>query len=188
MPNHPSLAGIERGNVFSAESVMARQARLGKRVVVVDETGGWKGCGTAWKLAEQGHEVVLVTPDALIGKELQRTSADVPLRRTLSMLGVQFRSETSIESWQGNAAILVSHLTGKRETVGADSLVFSTTNVAANWLALELAELAIPFVEIGDGVAPRQAPYAFYEGRRAGMAIGAVEDTRNGATAKICAA
>src|SRR5262249_5847492 len=68
MPDRSSLAGIERGNVFSAESVMARQARLGKRVVLIDETGGWKGCGTAWKLAEQGHAVVLVTPDALIGK------------------------------------------------------------------------------------------------------------------------
>lgn len=170
-PDHPSLAGIERGNVFSAESVMARQARLGRRVVVLDETGGWKGCGTAWKLAEQGHAVTFVTPDALVGRELQRTAADVPLRRTLSRLGVQFRTETSIESWQGNAATLVSHLTGRNETIEADSLVFSTTNVAANWLALELAELGIPFVEIGDGVAPRQAPYAFYEGRRAGMAI-----------------
>ncbi|MEY9168562.1 hypothetical protein ABIE78_006681 [Sinorhizobium fredii] len=39
---------------------------------------------------------------------------------------------------------------------------------AANWLAHELAELGVAFVEIGDGVAPRQAPYAFYEGRVAG--------------------
>lgn len=170
-PDHPSLDGIERGNVSSAESVMARQARLGRRVVLLDEIGGWKGCGTAWKLAEQGHDVTIVTPDALIGKELQRTAADVALRRTLSQLGVQFRTETSIESWHGDAATLVSHLTGKHERIEADSLVFATTNVAANWLALELAEMGIAFVEIGDGVAPRQAPYAFYEGRRAGMAI-----------------
>src|SRR5690606_23333022 len=116
-----SLEGIERGHVFSAESVMARQARLGRRVVMLDEIGGWKGCGTAWKLAEQGHEVTLVTPDALVGKELQRTAADVPLRRTLSQFGVRFRTETSIERWHGNAATLVSHLTGKRETIEADS-------------------------------------------------------------------
>ncbi|NML77057.1 FAD-dependent oxidoreductase [Rhizobium sp. S-51] len=172
MPDRASLAGIEHGNVHSAESVMARQARLGSRVVVVDETGGWKGCGTAWKLAEQGHKVVLVTPDALVGKELQRTAADAPLRRTLSGLGVQFRTETSVESWQGKSATLRSHLTGAHDTIDADSLVFATTNVAANWLALELAALGIAFVEIGDGVAPRQAPYAFYEGRRAAMAIG----------------
>src|SRR5262249_37262819 len=137
---------------------------------------------------EEGHEVTLVTPDALAGKELQRTSADAPMRRTLSMLGVQFRTETSIDNWQGNTATLISHLTGKRETIDADSLVFSTTNVAANWLALELAELGIPFIEIGDGVAPRQAPYAFYEGRRAGMAIGAAQEARSGEGPKFCVA
>ncbi|KQS82405.1 MULTISPECIES: FAD-dependent oxidoreductase [unclassified Rhizobium] len=172
-PDRAELQGLGRGNVFSAESVMARQARVGTRVIVVDETGGWKGCGTAWKLAEQGHQVMLVTPDALVGKELQRTAADAPLRRTLSKLGVQFRTETSVDSWQGNAAVLISHLTGATETVPADSLVFATTNSAANWLALELADLGIAFQEIGDGVAPRQAPYAFYEGRKAGMGIAA---------------
>jgi hypothetical protein len=44
----------------------------------------------------------------------------------------------------------------------ADSLVFATTNVAANWLALELADL---------GVALRQPPYAFCEARQAGMTV-----------------
>jgi 2,4-dienoyl-CoA reductase-like NADH-dependent reductase (Old Yellow Enzyme family)/thioredoxin reductase len=171
MPDRPALPGIDNGNVFSAESIMAREARAGNRVIVVDETGGWKGCGTVWKLAEQGHTVSLVTPDVLVGKELQRTAADVPLRRTLSRLGVKFFAETSVESWLGDSAVLVSHLTGQTEVVPADSLVFATTNIAANWLALELAEMGIPFTEIGDGVAPRQAPYAFYEGRKAGMSV-----------------
>lgn len=139
--------------------------------MLLDETGGWKGCGTAWKLAEQGHEVLFVTPDALVGKELQRTSADVPLRRTLKRLGVRFFTETSVESWQGTSAVLVSHLTGATRTVEADGLVMASTNTAANWLALELAAEGIDFVEIGDGVAPRQAPYAFYEGRVAGMRL-----------------
>jgi glycine/D-amino acid oxidase-like deaminating enzyme len=54
---------------------MARRGRPGKRVLIVDEGGNWKGCGTAWKLAEDGHQVTLVTPDPLVGKELQRTAA-----------------------------------------------------------------------------------------------------------------
>lgn len=171
LPQRASLPGLERGNVFSAESVMAREARPGGRVVLIDETGGWKGCGTAWKLAEQGHQVVFVTPDALVGKELQRTSADVPLRRTLAKLGVRFFTETSVDRWQADGAVLVSHLTGEKESIPADSLVIASTNRAMDWLAQELAGLEIPFVEIGDGVGPRQAPFAFYEGRVAGMAI-----------------
>ncbi|WP_338279437.1 hypothetical protein [Sinorhizobium sp. KGO-5] len=98
------MPGLENGNVFSAASVMARGARLGKRVLLLDETGGWKGCGTAWKLAEQGHQVLFVTPDALVAKELQRTSADVPLRKKL---GVVFFTETSIDGWQGDGAVLI---------------------------------------------------------------------------------
>ncbi|TCN36385.1 FAD-dependent oxidoreductase [Sinorhizobium americanum] len=169
LPDRPNLPGLQEGNVFSAESVMAREARPGSRVVLLDETGGWKGCGTAWKLAEQGHQVLFVTPDALVGKELQRTSADVPLRRTLKKLGIEFFTETSVDSWQGDSAVLISHLTGTTQTVVADSLVVASTNTAANWLARELADLGIPFIEVGDGVAPRQAPFAFYEGRVAGM-------------------
>ena len=55
---------------------MARRARLGKCVLILDEGGNWKGCGTALKMAEEGHQVVLITPDPLVGKELQRTAAD----------------------------------------------------------------------------------------------------------------
>ena len=84
IPHIEHLPGIEDGGFFSAEDVMARRARLGKRVLILDEGGNWKGCGTALKMAEEGHQVVLITPDPLVGKELQRTAADYPLRQKLA--------------------------------------------------------------------------------------------------------
>src|SRR5690606_35406373 len=84
LPQFDTLPGLDHGKVVSAEAVMAGEARPGKRVILLDEGGNWKGCGTAWKLAEDGHEVTLVTPDPLVGKELQRTTADFPLRRALT--------------------------------------------------------------------------------------------------------
>ena len=33
---------------------MRREARPGKRVLVLDDVGNWRGLGTAWQLAEQG--------------------------------------------------------------------------------------------------------------------------------------
>ena len=90
IPHIEQLPGIEDGGFFSAEDVMARRARLGKRVLILDEGGNWKGCGTALKMAEEGHQVVLITPDPLVGKELQRTAADYPLRQKLAQLGVRF--------------------------------------------------------------------------------------------------
>ena len=37
---------------------MARRAKLGKRVLILDEGGNWKGCGTALKMAKDGHQVI----------------------------------------------------------------------------------------------------------------------------------
>jgi 2,4-dienoyl-CoA reductase-like NADH-dependent reductase (Old Yellow Enzyme family) len=171
LPSIDVLPGIERGGVWSIEAVMARQAKLGKRVLILDEAGGWRGCGTAWKLAEDGHEVVILSPDAMIGKELVRTAADAQLRRVLAKLGVRWKLEVSVLEWHGDGVTLLEHTTGQRSFVEGESLVTATTNVAADWLARELALIGYPVVNVGDCAAPRQAPYAFFEGRKAALAI-----------------
>ena len=171
MPHLVTLPGIENGSVHSTEEIMARQARPGKRVIVLDEGGNWKGCGTAWKLAEDGHEVTLVTPDPMVGKELQRTAADFPLRRTLAGLGVRFIVESAITRWSGTSATVQSFLDGCETKIAADTLVFATANRAENSLALALQERGVGFREIGDGAAPRQAPYAIFDGRKAGLEL-----------------
>ncbi|QKC86897.1 FAD-dependent oxidoreductase [Mesorhizobium sp. NZP2077] len=171
LPQWDIMPGWERGNTYSVEAIMARQARPGKRVLLLDESGGWRGCGTAWKLADDGHEVTLVTPDPMVGRELQRMAADAPLRKVLAKLGVHFVLESSILEWHGDGATVLSHLDGRRSFIEADTIVTATTNVAANSLAQELLALAVPFHEIGDGVAPRQAPYAIFEGRKIGLAL-----------------
>ena len=150
---------------------MARQQRAGNRVLLLDEAGGWRGCGTAWKLAEEGHRVTIVTPDPMVGKELQRTAADVPLRQALIKLGVRWITENSIVEWHGNGATLVDHNTGDLAFVDADCLVTATTNLAADWIVKDLSGLGIRIYQIGDCAAPRQAPYAFYEGRKIGLEI-----------------
>jgi hypothetical protein len=81
---------------------------------MLDESGGCRGCGTAWKLAEEGHEVTLVMPDPMVGRELQRVAADVPLRKILGRLGVRFIVEASILEWHGDGATVLSHCDGSR--------------------------------------------------------------------------
>ena len=171
IPHVEKLPGIELGNVFSAEDVMARRARPGKRVILLDEGGNWKGCGTAWKLAEAGHEVILVTPDPLIGKELQRTAADYPLRQRLAKLGVRFILESAITKWSKEGAEVFCFLDGKSQFIEADSLVFATPNIAEDTLSLELQDCGLDVINIGDSAGPRQAPFVIYEGRRTGLNI-----------------
>lgn len=171
LPTVETMPGIDRGNVFTVEAVMARQARPGGHVLLLDEGGGWRGCGTAWKLAEDGHRVTILTPDPFVGKELQRTAADVPMRQALRKLGVDWIVEASILDWRGDGATIVDHTTGEHRFVSADTLVTATTNAPMDGLTPGLAGLGVATRQIGDCAAPRQAPYAFYEGRKAGLEI-----------------
>ena len=171
IPHIEQLPGIEDGGFFSAEDVMARRARLGKRVLILDEGGNWKGCGTALKMAEEGYHVVLITPDPLVGKELQRTAADYPLRQKLAQLGVRFILESAITRWTPQGAEILSFLDGSTSFVEADSLVFATPNLAEDTLARELEDSGLKFLNIGDSAAPRQAPFVISEARRVALEI-----------------
>ncbi len=171
LPHLERLPGIDSGGVYSSLEVMARQARLGERVIVLDEGGFWKGCGTAWHLAEQGHKVSLVTPDALVGKELQRSASDFPMRQRLTQLGVRFFTERAVSHWGPQGAELLNLLDGSREALAADSLVLATVHQADMGLRDELLAAGLEPVMIGDANAPRNAAYAIYEGRKAALAL-----------------
>ncbi len=170
LPHEDELPGIENGNVHSAEDVMARRARPGRRVIVLDEGANWKGAGTALFLAEDGHEITIVTPAAAVMSEMARTNADVQLRQRLRQLGGRLITEAYVARWHGDRATVVA-FGAPAETILADSLVLATTNEADTSLADGLAGLARPFRNVGDSVAARTAVMAIYEGRKAGMAL-----------------
>ena len=169
LPDLGALPGLDLGMVFAPEEVLRREARLGDTVVVYDEGGNWRGAGTAWYLAEAGKSVILVTPDAFVGKELERTSADAPLRRRLACAGVQVFCEHGIAMWHGNRVTLHNFLTRTEHSLPASALVMATTNQSFD-IFKEVFDKKTTY-RIGDAAAPRQAPYAFYEGRQLGMSL-----------------
>jgi 2,4-dienoyl-CoA reductase-like NADH-dependent reductase (Old Yellow Enzyme family) len=169
LPEHDELPGLKHGGIWSPEEVMRREARLGERVLVYDEGGNWRGLGTAWYLAEQGKQVVIVTPEPFIGREIARTAADLNLRQRLARLGTRWLTEHVIAEWSGNGATVRCLLTGVEQQVSSDGLVLSTTNIAFDPLSAELDGIDVRL--IGDAQAPRLAPYAFYEGRKVGLEI-----------------
>jgi 2,4-dienoyl-CoA reductase-like NADH-dependent reductase (Old Yellow Enzyme family)/thioredoxin reductase len=170
LPHFDRLPGIDRGNVWSAEEVMSRAARLGDRVIVLDEGANWKGSGTALHLAEAGHKVMVVTPAASVMAEMARTSADVELRQRLRELGSTLITEAAVREWHGNAATIAT-FGGEDQRLEADSLVLSTTNAADTSLADGLRESGVSYHLIGDAVSARTAVMAVYEGRKLAMRI-----------------
>ncbi|HTH05630.1 MAG TPA: hypothetical protein VL916_07160, partial [Ilumatobacteraceae bacterium] len=162
--------GVDRADVFAVEEVMAG-AQIGRRVVVLDDLGDWRGGGTAWHLADLGHEVTIVTPHAFVGSALQRTAGDGDLRATLARLGVRWHTEAALTSWSEDGADVLHLLDGSSEIVPADSLVLATTNTAVTDIVPGLDGYRGDVHVVGDAVAPRLAVHAIYDGRVAGIAI-----------------
>ena len=82
---------------------------------------------------------------------------------------MKFLTEHCLTRWHGNGVTVKNMLTGEEETLAASGLVMATTNIAFD-----------PFPEtfpgkithrIGDCAAPRQAPYAFHEGRKVALGL-----------------
>jgi 2,4-dienoyl-CoA reductase-like NADH-dependent reductase (Old Yellow Enzyme family)/thioredoxin reductase len=169
LPHFETLPGLELGGVWSPESVMRREARLGDAVLVYDEGSNWRGVGTAWALAEQGKMVTIVTPEAFVGKEISRTAADSAARRRLAKLGARFVTESCIVAWHGNGATVRSLLTGAEDIIPASGLVMATTNRSFDPFPQEFPRKVTH--RIGDCSAPRLAAYAFHEGRKAALSL-----------------
>lgn len=170
-PQVPDLPGINCGNVWSTEDVMGRAARLGPRVVLLDEGGHWKGIGTAWHLAEAGHAVTIVTPDAMIARDLMRSVTDFQARQTLTGLGVRFVTESVLVQWSASGARCRSLLSGHEHDIEAESLVLATGNRADCDLLEDLRARGIDALPVGDAAAPRLAAAAIYDGRKIGLTI-----------------
>jgi 2,4-dienoyl-CoA reductase-like NADH-dependent reductase (Old Yellow Enzyme family) len=165
LPQHDTLPGIERGNVFSAEDVLAKRATLGKRIILLDETANWKGTGTAIQMAEQGHHVTIVTGAAVVMAEMSRTAADLQARARLRELGTTLLTEHVMLEWRGNGATVQAN-GGTAFTIEADTLVIAGTNVSERALADDTGNTTI-----GDATAARTAAMAIYDGRKWGMDV-----------------
>jgi 2,4-dienoyl-CoA reductase-like NADH-dependent reductase (Old Yellow Enzyme family) len=171
LPLVAEMPGVGLPNVHSVEDVMSHRARPGSRVVLVDDLGDWRGTGTAWFLAERGHEVVIVTPHPLVGFNVQRTNADYALRATLGRLGATWHTDAVVTEWTGTHAVVRSLLHGHETSVAADALVLATTNAPEDSVLRELGDQHPDVRPIGDVVAARLAVHAIYDGRMVGMAL-----------------
>ncbi|MGH7185630.1 MAG: FAD-dependent oxidoreductase, partial [Pseudomonadota bacterium] len=171
LPTRDRLPGLDLGHVWSVEEVMGKAARLGHRVLVLDDLGHWHGLGTAWALAEKGHAVTVLTPDPQIGRAILRTAGDYPLRRKFAELKVVTILESAVEEWHGDGATIFDLLAETRQRLLFDSLVLATVNLPDSSLADALKDSGVELHAIGDCLATRQAPAAIFEGRRLGLQL-----------------
>jgi NADPH-dependent 2,4-dienoyl-CoA reductase/sulfur reductase-like enzyme len=173
LPAADAIPGVGRADVCSIEDVLSHNARPGHRVVLVDDVGDWRGTGTAWHLADRGHEVTIVSGWPMIGYWIQRTAGDWELRARLRQLGVDWVTEAVVVEWSDDGALVRSFLDDGEQLIAADTLVLATTNIPETTVADQLTASGFerPVHLVGDAVAARLAVHAIYEGRVRGQGI-----------------
>jgi 2,4-dienoyl-CoA reductase-like NADH-dependent reductase (Old Yellow Enzyme family) len=165
LPMVDRLPGVDAPDVFAIEDVLADTVAPGRRVIVLDDLGDWRGTGTALALAERGHKVTLVTAAPVIAAGLAHSAADGPLRRRYAAAGGVALPSTVIDGWADGRARLHSVLDGSGSELLADALVIAETAVPETDLPDALEAAGIAFEAVGDVVAPRRASIALYEAR-----------------------
>ncbi|MFL5676431.1 MAG: oxidoreductase, partial [Chloroflexota bacterium] len=171
LPMVDRLPGVDGADVVAIHDVLDGATPPGRRLLVLDDLGDWRGTGTAVALAEAGHEVTILTSAPVIAGGLMHSAADGPLRRRYLAAGGTALPNVVVEAWTGDGARLRFLQDATSFDLEADGLVIAETAVSETALADGLRAAEIPFELIGDAVAPRRASLAFYEGRELGRRL-----------------
>jgi 2,4-dienoyl-CoA reductase-like NADH-dependent reductase (Old Yellow Enzyme family) len=171
-PQRLSLPGAEQDNVCTIHDVLDGRVVPGTRVLLLDDIDGWwPATGTALHLAQQRHQVTIVTASEKAAGKLDLSLTGDTTRARLVKYGVEVVLATALDRWEGNIATLVNLYTGDREEREFDTLVLATTNSSDDRLSRELQDASLEVHAIGDSVAARTAHMAIYEGRKLGLAL-----------------
>lgn len=159
---------------LTVEEAVTAPSRLGRRVVVHDETGDWPAFSLLEHLALAGHEVTMMAPIAGVGwrTTIYSTAAT---RKRLRELKVRIVPLRSLVDYDGRALSVEDVSTGEIETLEADSVIAARAGTVFNPLEAGLEKAGAAFVMAGDCLAPRTALEAVFEGHAAGRHGGAAK-------------
>ena len=146
-----------------ADAILAPE-RLGRHVVVYDETGDWGAFSLLEHLALGGHEVTALSPLAGLGwrTTIYSTAAT---RQRLRELSVRITPLRGLVDYRGKDLHTEDLSTGLPDVIRrVDSLVAIRPNVVQNPFETLLDGWGLTFGLIGDCLAPRTALEAVFEG------------------------
>lgn len=173
-----AACGFTSRRVYGPAEVLSGGASLGRRVVVIDEDGSWRGAGLAAHLAHAGHEVTLVSPYGVPGWRITMYSRP-SLVRQLTDGKVTVHVNRVPTGWTEAGLVVVDPVGGREKRISCDDVVYAGPRVADTNLARALADspLADRVVTVGDAYAPRGLLEAAFDGRLAGLTVAARDAT-----------
>ena len=178
-PYRPERDGIPRQgdtNVWDISSAILAVNRdpeaLGKRIVIVDESGDYLPLGLAEILSKQGITVDLISPKPFIGAETQRT-LDMPhVFPRLKKAGVNFLALNFIEKIENDIVHIYDIWDGdSRQIENVDTVVLSISRVPNEKFYIEQSRAFSFTMRIGDVVAPRKLEAIIFEAEKTAREI-----------------
>ena len=167
MPADPAMP------VLTPDDLM--QGRLPKgRVVLFDDDHYYMGGVLAELCAQNGCEVVLVTPSALVSDWTANTLEQAAIHRRLVAAGVQIVLNTGITAIHADGVEANCTYTDARRRIGCDAVVMVASRRSEDALYHDLVARAVDWADagirsvrlIGDAAAPAPIAWATFAGHR----------------------
>lgn len=159
----PPSFPVDSGYVDAAEVLRGKGLRPGA-VVVFDPVGGPAGTAMAGWLHRSGRDVSIVTPDPVVGRDLDRTGDLVGANVRAQRAGIRRDLDAQVTQLREQELHLVDRYTGEPSTIPCAVLVDCSLRLP------NPPEFAPDAVRVGDCVAPRTVLEAIREGREAARA------------------
>ena len=170
-----AIPGVDYAHVLTPEDLLLDHARIGKRIVVYDNTAYEVGPGIAELLADQGKEVFFVTIDSGMAMSVTEIGINKLLSKRL-LPKVTFLPQTAIVAIDPANVTVENVFTGARQVIDSvDNTIMVTSKPPEEGLFHALQGSGLELHLIGDAREARWSVFATDEaikdGRRAGLAI-----------------
>ncbi|MBN9623266.1 MAG: FAD-dependent oxidoreductase, partial [Actinobacteria bacterium] len=166
------IEGLENITVLSPIDVIRHPEAAGKRVLIVEEHGGYAPLGIAEMLASRGSAVSIVSRHFYIG-EKTLPSLDLPWAYPrLAQAGVEMRAQQLVAQITSDGkAQMINIWSGAAEEIEIDSLVLVMGRRPETELYRALKGSDVDLHRIGDCLAPREVDRAIFDGEKVGRSL-----------------
>jgi thioredoxin reductase len=167
----PDVIGAGSRHVFSARAVIAGNAQVGERVLVVDAHGRAEGITVAEHLADMGRQVEIVTGLAYVGFEMPAPAWHKHMEGLLNR-GVKMSPFTGVWEIEEHSVEVYNVISWQPHTIeNIDTVVFAAGGAADDGLYQALAGRIAELHCIGDAYQARDIEVAVVDGHRVGRAL-----------------
>jgi dimethylglycine catabolism A len=170
-PFIPPVPGSDGKHVVTARDVLSGEAKVGAKVVLVDDVHTQEALSTAELLLDQDKQVEVISPLFYVGQDIGVTSI-APLYKRLFTRGVVLTPGTELRAVEGSAVIVANVYSGaERRLESIDTVVLATGSRSTDGLYRALKGQVAELYAVGDCVAPRGVHQAILDATRVARAI-----------------